>query len=526
MRPGCVLLGVLSFWLLGVDDARAEDAAAQNRSDLLSVVTRFADAMIDQSRSNLPNAQVPLFPIVLTRNTYTIPAAGARSLVTARVPAEFRNIANPQHDENIYQVLYALTTLTGNARYAAEADRVLGYFLKNCQEPRHGFFCWGEHLGWDLLANAPGGFPPDNPSAAIHEFYRPWVLWEKAYELAPDPCLRYARAVWRDQISHREPLSFSRHAVITRDNSSGRGTEFPRHGGMYIATWAAAYRRTQDPEMRQAIETLVGFYESRRHPKTGIIPHQTTLEYDRNGKGVENVYTPSNVALAVELHDAAGAMPEPLKARMLALARSIDESILAIKHDPGPGGKGFVMFCRPENLEPAEYWNKAEDLAKGQPPRRIPYSGGWRSGYVIQYPHSWIMPSLTARQRQTGDERMRKLILACADSYVASEPDFQPDPRGKVADVEAGMIGNVILALNAAFKISGDPKYLARAEWYCDWAVRQFWPDASPLPRASVREDIYSAPSRSDTLVLGLLQTWALRQGREKEIILIATDRS
>lgn len=507
-------------------DAVSADSTSRNQPDLLGIVTRFADVMIDRSRMNLPNAQMPLFPIVLTRDTCKIPAAGARSLVTARVQPEFRNIANPQHDQNIYQILYALTPLTGDPRYAAEADRVLGYFLKNCQEPRHGFYCWGEHLGWDLFTNGPGGFPADQPSAAIHEFYRPWVLWEKSFDLAPDNCLRFARALWRNQINHREPLSFSRHAVITRDNSSGRGHEFPRHGGMYMATWAAAYRRTKDSEMLQAVEALVGFYASRRHPQTGIIPHYTGVEYDRTGKGVQNVYTPSNVALAVELHDAAAAMPDPLKTRMLALARSVDDSILAIKHDPGPGGKGFVMFCRPENLEPAEYWSKAEDLAKGLPPRRIPYSGGWRSGYIIQYPHTWIMPALTARHRQTGDARMRKLILACADHYVASEPDFQPDPRSGVADIEAGMIGNVILALNAAFKINGDPKYLARAEWFCAWAVRHFWPDASPLPRASVRENIYSAPSRSDTLVLGLLQTWALRHGREKDIVLIATDRS
>ena len=523
MKPTLTLLTAL---LLAPLAALAKDSATGNQSDLLGIVTRFADAMIDHSRTNLPNAEVPLFPIVLTRDTYKVPAIGARSLVTARVQPEFRKIANPHHDENIYQILYALTKLTGNPRYAAEADRVLGYFLKNCQEPRHGFYCWGEHLGWDLFANAPGGFPPDKPTYAIHEFYRPWVFWEKSFDLAPDNCLRFARTLWRNQINHREPLSFNRHAPILQKNPAGRGAEFPRHGGMYIATWAAAYRRTKDAEMLEAIEALAGFFENRRDPRTGVIPHSTEVEHDREGKGVQNVYTPSNLALAVELHDAAAPMPDPLKARLLALARSIDDSILAIQHDPGPGGKGFVMFCRPENLEPAEYWNKLEDLMQGKPPRRIPYSGGWRSGYIIQYPHTWIMPSLTARHQQTGDARMKNLILACAENYVVSEPDMQPDPHSGVADIESGMIGNVILTLNAAFKISGEPKYLARAEWFCDWAVRHFWPDAHPLPRASVREDIYSAPSRSDTLLLALLQTWALRHGREKEIVLIATDRS
>jgi hypothetical protein len=195
-------------------------------------------------------------------------------------------------------------------------------------------------------------------------------------------------------------------------------------------------------------------------------------------------------------------------------------------HDPGPGGKGFVMFSRPGTLEPTEYWSKAIDITNGLPPRRMPYSGGWRSAYIGQYPHIWIMPALMARHAQNQDPGFRKLILACADNYLVSEPDFRPDESGRPPDVEAGVIGNVTLLLNHAYQLTRDRKYLKRSEWFCDWAVRNFWPDASPLPRASVREDVYSAPSRSDTLVLGLLQTWVLRHQREKEVVLIASDRS
>jgi hypothetical protein len=58
---------------------------------------------------------------------------------------------------------------------------VIGYFLKHCQEPKYGFFCWGEHLGWDVLTNKLGGFQLDNPGGSmIHEFYRPWIFWDKS----------------------------------------------------------------------------------------------------------------------------------------------------------------------------------------------------------------------------------------------------------------------------------------------------------------------------------------------------------
>jgi hypothetical protein len=191
-----------------------------------------------------------------------------------------------------------------------------------------------------------------------------------------------------------------------------------------------------------------------------------------------------------------------------------------------------VLFANPRTLAPTEYWMTKEDLAKGVTPRRIPYTGGWRSAYTGQHPHTWVVPALIARFQQTGNEGYKKLLLACADNYLNSDPDstLAEKPAGKTErapDVEAGSIGNVIVVLNAAFKISHDPKYLARAEWFSAWAVKNFWPDQSPLPRASVRENVYSAASRCDTLAMAMLQTSLLQNQpeRESEVSLIATDR-
>lgn len=528
-RRACLL--ALALFSTCCNALAAESGATAAPPDFLPIVQRFADAMLENSRSRLPDPQLALFPIVLTRDTYEIPKGKVQNLNTARVPQEFKHTANPHHDQNIYQVLYALSELTGEAKYAREADRVLGYFLKTCRDARYGFFCWGEHLGWDVRTNEPGGFPPaDRANAMIHEFYRPWIFWEKSFALAPEQCVRFAQALWKFQINHKGgDLSYSRHAQLAKgDEPSRRGYEFPRHGGFYIATWAAAYRSNQDPQMLEAIAALVGFFEKRRDPQTGAIPHYTGHEFLKSGQGAQNVYTPSNVSFTVDLHDAAQGLPAALKARMLALAESQDKVVLAMTHDPGPGGKGFVMFSRPETLEPTEYWSKAVDITNGLPPRRAPYSGGWRSAYVGQYPHTWIMPSLTARFAQNQNPGFKRLILACADNYLVAEPDFQPDKTGRPPDIEAGVIGNVILVLNSAYKITRDSKYLARSEWFGTWAVKNFWPDQHPLPRASVHENVYSAASRSDTLVMALLETWLLRQppARAKGVNLIASDRS
>jgi hypothetical protein len=512
----------------------AEEPSRAAAPDLMAIARGYADAMIDHSRENLPDPKLPLFPIVLTRDTYTIPQGKVGNLVTARVPQEFKTIANPHHDLNLYQLFYALTTLTGEPRYAAEADRVLGYFLMHCQEPKYGFFCWGEHLGWDVVHNAPGGFPPEERNQyMVHEFYRPWVFWEKSFALAPDACQRFARTVWRHQINHQGSLSFSRHAMIAKgDNPSRRGLDFPRHAGFYIDTWAAAYRHKADPEMAQAIEKMVDSMEKRRDPKSGAIAHGTLdFAVDSDGNTVQYVFTPSMLGLAVDLENAAPAMPPPLAERMRALAASIDQTFLATAHDPGPGGKGFILFTDPATLAAREYWVTKEDLDAGKPPRRVPYTGGWRSSYSGQHPHTWITPAIIARYKQTKDDGCRRLFVACAENYLTANPDpaLLPEPgrKGNPPDIEAGSIGNAIVLLNEVHKATGEEKFLTRAEWFAAWAVRKFWPDKRPLPRASVRENIYSAASRCDTLALAMLQTALLRSApeREKQLGLLATDR-
>ena len=173
---------------------------------------------------------------------------------------------NPQHCQNLYQILYALTTITGEKRYAQQADRSLAFSFAHCQSPATGLLYWGEHAGWDFRTERP----IQKPAGTIHEFYRPWVLWERSWQLAPDACRRYALGLWEHQIGNHQTGDYSRHARI---DAHGPGTEAPyaRHGGFYIETWAIAYEKTGNKVFLSAIESIVDGLERARLEEGGML---------------------------------------------------------------------------------------------------------------------------------------------------------------------------------------------------------------------------------------------------------------
>jgi hypothetical protein len=88
------------------------------------------------------------------------------------------------------RVLYTLSEITGDSRYSAAADAELEWFFNNTQSPVTGLMPWGEHLSWDVLTDqAICGMMS---TSMVHEFSRPWVLWDRCYALAPEASERFA----------------------------------------------------------------------------------------------------------------------------------------------------------------------------------------------------------------------------------------------------------------------------------------------------------------------------------------------
>jgi hypothetical protein len=169
--------------------------------------------MVKDGRDTYGKAHSPLFAAALDRRTMKI--GQYSGIPGVREGDRSLTGANPMHDQNLYQVLYALTKAVGDERYARQADAALRWFFENCQSPATGLLAWGEHMGWD--------FRDERPIRDTHEFARPWVLWDRCFSLAPEACKQYAVGLWEHQIGNQNTGNFSRHA---RFSSHGPGTCF------------------------------------------------------------------------------------------------------------------------------------------------------------------------------------------------------------------------------------------------------------------------------------------------------------
>lgn len=484
-------------------------AAAQPAPDYLGVVRAYADAMLTHGRDTYGAEQTPLFAVALDRETTAL-LEGERLEAVRSIPREDWGIrdhdriltgANPMHDQNLYQVLYALTEITGQPRYAAAADEALDWFFTHTQSPATGLLAWGEHMGWDFRTEAV----VEKPSGDIHEYFRPWAVWERTFRVAPEAARRLARGVWDHQIHDQTTGAYSRHAFYSQHGTDS-DDEYPRHGGFYIATWAQAYHHTGDPVFLEAIETVLGYLDGRRSPASDAIP----AESNERSEG-RLAWPGSNLSLAIDLTASAPLVTLALGRTMRLSAARTDAVFLRVTHELGPGGAGFVKSVDTHTLAPGDV----------RFPQASPYTRAWATGYGDATDANFANLCL-ARYRQTGDPAYFHLVRATADRYLDLDPDLS-------FPVYPGTFGDVILLLVGVFELTDDTVYLDRADALARQALALFFDAASPLPRATSAHDHYEAITRADTLMMALLDLWAAqwrhRFGVAVDPTLVYTDR-
>jgi len=481
--------------------------------EYLAAVKDYADALITHGRDTYGTVHSPLFlagGIDLKTNEFV-----RRKLEGQGIRQGDRAYgANPHHDLNLYQVLYALSQVTGNKKYAREADRALKWFFENCQSPATKLFAWGEHLHWDVEAEACKG-------RDIHEFYRPWVLWERSFEIAPKACEDFAKGLWDHQV-YNHLGDFNRHAKWS-EHGPGRRCNISRHAGFYIATWGYAYKVTKNPVFLKAIERVLLFKEASRHPITNFLPsdrnpnsvnrwlsditgEDVNLKHDPRIGGLHS-HVAGTLSLAIDLDDAAKYIDGELKKMMLDFAHTEDEHFLKFHEGLDEGSEHLFVDLGGVSTMKA--------FAKGRS-----YCPIWDFSYGRATEAQVAMICYERyRQLPQGDIRngYKRLITACARRYLKNDPPAE-------AVRKPGIIGDVVLLMTVAYQFSPEKAYLDRADYFARMGMDSFL-DISPLPRVAVGFEHYEAITRADTMMMGLLKLWAVENGAAGKLRLVYTDR-
>jgi hypothetical protein len=440
-------------------------------SPFISVVYNYANSMLEHGRDTYGPEKTGLFLSALNRQTLsplkTRPAAPAGIREGDRPgPAGGPLVgANPHLDENLLRLLYFLKGLSGEDRYPQAADNAFKWFLTNAQSPKTGLLPWGEHLSWNVMTDevASGHREP------AHEFARPWLLWPRCFELAPEQSKKFALGLWNSQIADHETGAFNRHANLI-DPSPEPGMDFARHAGFYIRTWAEAFACTGDKTFLRPIDVLLKRYESKRHPRTGLI------ELTSGSSGANSALS---LSLGIDCDGAARKVPEPLRTRLRRFALREDEIFCSLPHDL-KDAKGFALSF---------------DLATGKSDGS--FSSLWDAKYG-SFTTAAVATMCVSRYHNTGSAKYRDLIVTAADAYMDSMP-------ADGVDAWPMTFGHAISLELAAFAATAQKKYHERAFKLGESTVRRFF-DNSVLPRASLKTDHYESITGADTLVLALVE--------------------
>ncbi len=463
---------------------------SETDDEFLQPVKSFADAMMQHGRDHYGAETSPLFASVLDRKSLQI----NRHIDTIKINGVRQNDrsvsgANMIHDSEFFKILFELSELTGQEKYALAADKAFEYFFNRCQSEVTDLYCWGEHLYWNFYDEDCGYAPNfDYHEASV------WPFWEKANNVAPDAVWKFTLAEWDHQIHNKSTGDFSRHARYSRHETYS-GFDFPRYAGQLMERWTYSYGREENahrprrPELLRYIEVMFErMKDNMAQSGSGL------LIAGRSAKGDHNavVWLTSNLELARCLEVAAPTLDQDLAQEMRDFAIKQDRDFLAAPHRLDSLGGGFAVTLHAETGLP-----RVRSMNK-------PYSSTWSSGYGYGT-HAGVANTLHKRYvtlRSTYPkiaDRYREMILKVGKIYLDSEPELS-------TLLKPNEFRSVIQLLLHCHTLSHRQQFLDRAVFFARMGISLFLSDGSPLPRVTNQHDHYESMTGGPAFMYQLLK--------------------
>ena len=471
--------------------------------DYVTIARAYADYMIEHGRDTYGPKHTPLFVTGIDRRTgkrISPPFAHVKRKPfmpgwerDRELRGSDRNYGNadPLDQLTLLRIMHRLSRMTGEKRYAEEADKTAAWWMANTQT-KIGLYPWGSHTYWNLDKDGGGG---------TFEFNHVWPYWN----LNPSALHRYAMGLWDHYVADKKTGNFSRHAN-SNGHGPGGGMEFPWPGSAMISTWVQAYQEKPDPEYLRAIDTILNRWESLRDGNGHLAPCSNYPQW---------VWYVGYTLAANRLDDHAKLIEtkDPkLADKMRAYGRKCDAAYLSVA-DNMLDIKGFG---------PVSSYLRA--TGRFNPDRLDMIGGPWQdrkdyAGFALM-----MYERLKRNDSPELHKRFRQSVLDSAEVYMSINPEVQWSVWGDNT-------ANAIRLMLAAHEMTGNTAYLHRAEHFSQLAVDMFLDDTSPLPKLTSQDDFYevesvTAPS-SDVWMLATLEAheWLTKVDEaERHTARIATD--
>ena len=441
--------------------------ATQASYDYTGIARAYADYMIAHGRDDYGAKHTPLFVTGMDRHTgekISPPFAHVKRKPfmpgwerDRELRGSDRNYgqADPLDQLVLLKLMHRLTKVTGDKRYAAEADKTAAWWMANAQSPI-GLYPWGTHTHWNVDRDGGGG---------TFEFNHIWPYWN----LNPEALQKYAMGLWDHYIRDKETGDFNRHAHSHRHGPGG-GMEFPWPGSAMIATWVEAYLAKPDPEYVRAIGAVLHRWESLRDENDHLAPCSSYGEWAWYSGYIIAANRLDDFAIRIQ-------KKEPELAKMMRdYGRKNDVAFLKVAEGlldvKGVGPVGSYL------RETGGYNPDRLDIIGGPWQDRKDYAG-----FAVK-----LHERMKRNPSPELQKHYRRAVLDTAGIYMSINPEIQWSVWGV-------NMANAMQLMLTAHELTGNAAYLHRADHFARLAVEFFLDEASPLPRLTSQDDYYEIES-------------------------------
>lgn len=254
----------------------------ETSSELLQVVTQFADNVLENGRDRYGEIHSPLF-------TDGISVDLGEPVRWDFYDDESWIISNFASQQNLMRVLTGLSKLTCDEKYQNAAAAAVQYMF-DYQTGSNGLLYWGGHQFVDLesMQNQFDSRP--------HELKNHFPLYSFMWEVDQESTRKMLKAIWNAHILNWNLLDLNRHGNYNLEMGKlwdhefdypdpffeGQGLTFINAGSDMIQVGMALYHLDGNEKARTWATRLYKQYVNARHPETGLGVYQYSQPEQRD----------------------------------------------------------------------------------------------------------------------------------------------------------------------------------------------------------------------------------------------------